>query len=157
MGIFSDGMRIPSATQVANGSILGHGVYFADSVSKSFNYCSTCSTGDVGLVLICEVALGESQHVYSPNASALPSQFQSRFAHGSMIPDPSLALVDPPGFERSNPKVVMPCGSLIPSGRLHSYSYYGGDDTKTSFIYNEYVIYTQHAYRFRYLLKLRRT
>ena len=35
--------------------MFGKGVYFADMVSKSANYCHTDQTG---LLLLCEVALG---------------------------------------------------------------------------------------------------
>ena len=37
----------------------GKGVYFADMVSKSANYCNTSSANNTGLLLLCEVALGD--------------------------------------------------------------------------------------------------
>ena len=40
------------------GYMFGKGVYFADMVSKSANYCWTSPQSPVGLMLLCEVALG---------------------------------------------------------------------------------------------------
>jgi hypothetical protein len=39
--------------------MFGKGVYFADMVSKSANYCFTNPNNPQGLILLCEVALGE--------------------------------------------------------------------------------------------------
>lgn len=40
------------------GYMFGKGVYFADMVSKSANYCRTSKGDPKGLMLLCEVALG---------------------------------------------------------------------------------------------------
>lgn len=40
------------------GYMFGKGVYFADMVSKSANYCHTSQSDPVGLLLLAEVALG---------------------------------------------------------------------------------------------------
>jgi poly [ADP-ribose] polymerase len=34
------------------------GVYFADMVSKSANYCGTSKENNIGMILLCDVALG---------------------------------------------------------------------------------------------------
>lgn len=39
--------------------MFGKGVYFADMVSKSANYCMTSPSNNTGLMLLCEVALGD--------------------------------------------------------------------------------------------------
>jgi len=38
--------------------MFGKGIYFADMVSKSANYCHTSKSSPTGLLLLCEVALG---------------------------------------------------------------------------------------------------
>lgn len=38
--------------------MFGKGIYFADMVSKSANYCRTSKSDPTGLMLLCEVALG---------------------------------------------------------------------------------------------------
>lgn len=40
------------------GYMFGKGIYFADMVSKSANYCRTSQADPVGLILLGEVALG---------------------------------------------------------------------------------------------------
>jgi hypothetical protein len=41
------------------GYMFGKGIYFADMVSKSANYCVTSKSNPVGLLLLCDVALGK--------------------------------------------------------------------------------------------------
>ena len=38
--------------------MFGKGIYFADMVSKSANYCNTSRSNNTGLLLLCDVALG---------------------------------------------------------------------------------------------------
>lgn len=38
--------------------MFGKGIYFADMVSKSANYCMANHSNKTGLLLLCEVALG---------------------------------------------------------------------------------------------------
>ena len=46
--------------------MFGKGVYFADMVSKSANYCRTSKSDPTGLMLLCEVSLGNmSVSVYN--------------------------------------------------------------------------------------------
>ena len=39
--------------------MFGKGIYFADMVSKSANYCYANPSNPYGLLLLCEVALGK--------------------------------------------------------------------------------------------------
>ena len=57
VGILSQGLRIAPPEAPVSGYMFGKGVYFADMVSKSANYCST-SHDHTALILLCEVALG---------------------------------------------------------------------------------------------------
>lgn len=45
--------------------MFGKGVYFADMVSKSANYCRTSKTDNIGVLLLCEVALGDMYVFYT--------------------------------------------------------------------------------------------
>lgn len=58
-GILSQGLRIAPPEAPVTGYMFGKGIYFADMVSKSANYCCTTKKDPVGLLLLCEVALGE--------------------------------------------------------------------------------------------------
>ena len=52
--------------------MFGKGVYFADMVSKSANYCRTSRSDPTGLMLLCEVALGNmlAHFLYSKKISS---------------------------------------------------------------------------------------
>lgn len=140
VGILTEGLRIPQATQVANGSVLGVGIYFANCVTKSFNYCGTYGIGDTGVMLVCEVALGNTQVVthatfdYKP-----PSQFDSRTALGKNAPDDSVSKTT---LIETN-RVLLPYGKLKPSPH-----------TASSFIYDEFVIFNPAQYRIRWVMEL---
>ena len=60
-GILSQGLRIAPPEAPSTGYMFGKGAYFANSVSKSANYCFP-SQGDntVGCLLLAQVALGRS-------------------------------------------------------------------------------------------------
>lgn len=57
-GILSQGLRIAPPEAPVTGYMFGKGIYFADMVSKSANYCCTSVLNSTGLMLLCEVALG---------------------------------------------------------------------------------------------------
>ncbi|XP_053378443.1 poly [ADP-ribose] polymerase 1-like [Mercenaria mercenaria] len=57
-GILSQGLRIAPPEAPVTGYMFGKGVYFADMVSKSANYCRTSKQDPKGLMMLCEVALG---------------------------------------------------------------------------------------------------
>lgn len=57
-GILSQGLRIAPPEAPMTGYMFGKGIYFADMVSKSANYCCTSPMSPTGLLLLCEVALG---------------------------------------------------------------------------------------------------
>ena len=59
VGILSQGLRIAPPEAPVTGYMFGKGVYFADMVSKSANYCRTSPREPTGLMLLCEVALGD--------------------------------------------------------------------------------------------------
>lgn len=57
-GILSQGLRIAPPEAPVTGYMFGKGIYFADMVSKSANYCCANVTAPTGLLLLCDVALG---------------------------------------------------------------------------------------------------
>lgn len=52
------GLRIAPKEAPVTGYMFGKGIYFADMVSKSANYCMASHSNNTGLLLLCEVALG---------------------------------------------------------------------------------------------------
>ena len=58
-GILSQGLRIAPPEAPVTGYMFGKGIYFADMVSKSANYCCAHTSDTTGLMLLCDVALGD--------------------------------------------------------------------------------------------------
>ena len=58
-GILSQGLRIAPPEAPVSGYMFGKGVYLADISTKSANYCWASSSGNVGLLLLCEAELGK--------------------------------------------------------------------------------------------------
>ena len=59
VGILSKGLKIAPKEAPISGYMFGKGIYFADMVSKSANYCMVNNKDPYGYLLLCDVALGE--------------------------------------------------------------------------------------------------
>ncbi len=71
-------------------TILKKGVYFADMVSKSANYCYSTENNPTGLILMCDVSLGNMLECRTAqNITKLPDDKHSVFAKGRIFPDPT--------------------------------------------------------------------
>ena len=74
VGILSQGLRIAPPEAPSTGYMFGKGVYFADMVSKSANYCYTSAANNTGLLLLSDVALGTEHDVlHAQSFSKAPS------------------------------------------------------------------------------------
>ncbi|XP_065832639.1 poly [ADP-ribose] polymerase 1-like [Oscarella lobularis] len=136
-GILSQGLRIAPPEAPVTGYMFGKGVYFADMVTKSANYCHTSSAAPVGLMLLCEVALGEMyERLHADHITKLPKGKHSTKGVGRMFPDPS-------GTR------VMDDGMIIPMGKGRTEGDAGG-----SLQYNEYIVYDVAQIRMKYLFKM---
>jgi poly [ADP-ribose] polymerase 2/3/4 len=87
VGILSEGLKIAPYEAPSTGYMFGKGIYFADIVSKSANYCLPKNNTN-GLMLLCEVALGETCEKYSAdyNAHNLPVGKSSTKGVGRFAP-----------------------------------------------------------------------
>ncbi|KAL2238772.1 UNVERIFIED_CONTAM: Poly ADP-ribose polymerase 1 [Sesamum indicum] len=138
VGILSQGLRIAPPEAPATGYMFGKGVYFADLVSKSAQYCYTDRKNPVGLMLLSEVALGEvyeltkSQYMDKP-----PKGKHSTKGLGKKVPLESEHV-------KWKDEVVVPCGKPVAS------------KVKTSeLMYNEYIVYNTAQVKMQFLLKVR--
>ena len=88
VGILSQGLRIAPPEAPVTGYMFGKGVYFADMVSKSANYCCTSKTSNTGLMILCEVALGNINEKFGADyyASNLPPGKNSTKGVGRSAP-----------------------------------------------------------------------
>eukprot|EP00397_Hematodinium_sp_SG-2012_P002683 GEMP01002691.1.p1 GENE.GEMP01002691.1~~GEMP01002691.1.p1 ORF type:complete len:761 (+),score=170.30 GEMP01002691.1:194-2476(+) len=132
VGILSQGLRIAPPEAPVSGYMFGKGVYFADCVSKSANYCSTSREHNRGLLLLCEVALGEmNEKIHADyHANNLPSGKLSTKGLGRIAP-----MSD-----------VNKDGLTIPLGKI--------GETKVpnaTLWYNEFIVYDTDQIRPAYL------
>ena len=67
VGILSQGLRIAPPEAPKTGYLFGKGVYFADLAGKSAPYCNADLSNNIGLFLLCEVALGNPRILYMPD------------------------------------------------------------------------------------------
>jgi poly [ADP-ribose] polymerase len=139
VGIISQGLRIAPPEAPVTGYMFGKGVYFADMVSKSANYCFTNKANNTGLMLLCECALGQFSLKYQADyyASNLPVDCSSTKGVGKTMPDPSMSqyLGD----------VEVPSGLPVPQPTPRP----------TSLLYNEFIVYDTRQVRLKYLLRLK--
>ncbi len=133
-GILSQGLRIAPPEAPVSGYMFGKGVYFADMVSKSANYCSAGSSNYTGLLLLCKVALGNPRKLYHAdfNASSLPKGAHCTFGVGQTIPSDTVTFR----------KMKVPLGKGGPSNELGC-----------SLMYNEFIVYDVTQIKIEYLIR----
>ncbi|KAF8661669.1 hypothetical protein HU200_056616 [Digitaria exilis] len=135
-GILSQGLRIAPPEAPVSGYMFGKGVYFADMFSKSANYCYASEASRSGVLLLCEVALGDMNELLNADydANNLPKGKLSTKGVGRTAPDLSESKTTDDG-------VVVPLGKpkQEPSKR-------------GSLLYNEYIVYNVDQIRMRYIL-----
>lgn len=142
VGILSQGIRIAPPEAPVTGYFLGKGAYFADMVSVSGQYLKTTNAQPVGLMLLCDVALGRTFQI----------------AHGKFISKEDL---DEAGFHS-----VKCCGTKGPDPGydqdMNDASIALGKETRTGvpiseLIHNELVVYDAAQVQMKYLIKVRVT
>ena len=146
-GILAQGLRIAPPEAPLTGYMFGKGVYFADMVSKSAQYCFATASNPHGLLLLCEVALGEPYELTgAKQIKKLPAGKQCTLGLGQTEPDPDGDKTIPScidddsawagggaaGSDAPAPPhpVRAPCGGPTAS-----------DVRRTSLLYNEFIVY----------------
>ncbi|XP_054284117.1 poly [ADP-ribose] polymerase-like [Macrosteles quadrilineatus] len=137
-GILSQGLRIAPPEAPSTGYMFGKGIYFADMVSKSANYCMTSPVNNTGLMLLCEVALGNMyERTHAEYIENLPSGKHSCKGVGATCPDPS---------EKTELD-----GAEVPHGKPTQQATH----KETSLLYNEYIVYDIGQVKARYLFRMK--
>ncbi|XP_048020697.1 poly [ADP-ribose] polymerase 2 isoform X2 [Megalobrama amblycephala] len=140
VGILSQGLRVAPPEAPVTGYMFGKGIYFADMSSKSANYCFANQKNNQGLLLLSEVALGESNELLDANYSAdqLPTGKHSIKGLGQTAPDPdNYVTLD---------GVTVPMGPSVKTGVGQKGGY--------TLLYNEYIVYNPAQVQMRYLLRV---
>uniref|UniRef100_A0A671LED4 Poly [ADP-ribose] polymerase n=1 Tax=Sinocyclocheilus anshuiensis TaxID=1608454 RepID=A0A671LED4_9TELE len=140
VGILSQGLRVAPPEAPVTGFMFGKGIYFADMSSKSANYCFANQKNNQGLLLLSEVALGNSNELLDADYSAdqLPSGKHSTKGLGQTAPDPNnyVALDG----------VTVPMGPSVKTGVGQKGGY--------TLLYNEYIVYNPAQIQMKYLLRV---
>ncbi|KAK7396422.1 hypothetical protein VNO78_17421 [Psophocarpus tetragonolobus] len=138
VGIISQGLRIAPPEAPATGYMFGKGVYFADLVSKSAQYCYTDKKNPVGLMLLSEVALGNVYELKKAKYMDKPPEGKhSTKGLGKKMPQES-------EYVKWRGDVTVPCGKPVPSNVKSS-----------ELMYNEYIVYNTAQVKMQFLLKVR--
>ncbi|CAH8362692.1 unnamed protein product [Eruca vesicaria subsp. sativa] len=138
VGILNQGLRIAPPEAPATGYMFGKGIYFADLVSKSAQYCYTSKENPVGLMLLSEVALGEIHELTKAKYMDKPPRGKhSTKGLGKKVPQDS-------EFANWRDDVTVPCGKPVPSKAKAS-----------ELMYNEYIVYNTAQVKLQFLLKVR--
>lgn len=137
VGILSHGLKIAPPEAPVTGYMFGKGIYFADMVSKSANYCCTSKQNNTGLMMLCEVALGDSVDYTAANyVTKLPKDKHSCKGVGKTYPNPDGEHVRKDG-------VKLPMGTPVTDEKI-----------KSSLLYNEFIVYDVAQVKVQYLFKL---
>uniref|UniRef100_A0A914E2X6 Poly [ADP-ribose] polymerase n=1 Tax=Acrobeloides nanus TaxID=290746 RepID=A0A914E2X6_9BILA len=134
-GILSQGLRIAPPEAPCTGYMFGKGIYFADMVSKSANYCSAYNSD--GLLLLCQVALGNiKEEISSRYVEKADKGYHSVKGVGGTRPNPKSTVYDENG-------VAITLGKPTKSK----------DNQHRSLLYNEYIVYDEAQVKMRYLIR----
>ncbi|XP_024168166.1 poly [ADP-ribose] polymerase 1 isoform X2 [Rosa chinensis] len=138
VGILSQGLRIAPPEAPATGYMFGKGIYFADLVSKSAQYCFTDKKNPVGLMLLSEVALGEIHELQKATYMDKPPKGKhSTKGLGRKKPEES-------DYVKWRDDVTVPCGKPVDSHVRAS-----------GLMYNEYIVYDTAQVKMQFLLKVK--
>ncbi|KAL6210371.1 hypothetical protein ACLB2K_015604 [Fragaria x ananassa] len=136
-GILSQGLRIAPPEAPVTGYMFGKGIYFADMFSKSANYCYANNSTTAGVLLLCEVALGDMAELLTAkyDADKLPEGKLSTKGVGGTEPDLSEAQ-------------LLEDGVMVPLGKPKE------NPRKGALLYNEYIVYNVDQIRMRYVVQV---
>jgi len=140
-GILSEGLRIAPPEAPVTGYMFDKGVYFADMASKSANYCHPHRSFSKGILLLCEVALGNSNELFHADyeASRLPKKKNSVKGVGRTYTSKE-------NHTKLEDGTIVPLGPATVDEKLRK---------KSDLIYNEYIVYDTKQIRFRYLAEMK--
>ena len=165
-GIIAQGLRIAPPEAPMTGYMFGKGVYFADMVSKSAQYCFATAANPTGLLLLCEVALGSPLELTGAKSiKKLPAGKDSTKGTGQTEPDPDGDQVIPSCLEGSTDDGAQPVNSSGASSaaaaatprlpvRVPCGEGIRSNVRRTSLLYNEFIVYDVAQVKIRYIVKV---
>jgi poly [ADP-ribose] polymerase len=134
-GILSQGLQIAPPSAPVTGYMFGKGLYFADMVSKSTNYCHASKSFPEGIALLCEVALGTPMELTEAKyIESLNKKYHSVKGVGKTMPDPA--------DECTIGSAILAQGKGIDNEEI-------GD---SELLYNEFIVYNRGQCKMKYLV-----
>ena len=108
--------------------------------SKSANYCYTSRSQPYGLLMLCEVALGEPNMLQDAdyNADQLPKGKNSVMGMGR---------IEPTGYKKIDGQLSLPVGPAKATQVKNRDSY--------TLNYNEFIVYDTKQIKMKYLAKIK--
>ncbi|TFK76676.1 PARP-domain-containing protein [Pluteus cervinus] len=143
-GILSQGLRIAPPEAPVTGYMFGKGVYFADMMSKSANYCYASLSDNTGLLLLCDVAV---KPFYELNDSQYDADQGCKRARARATK----------GIGRTQPTQWKDAGEALNNDSLKGCSMPHGPGVDVNppgayLQYNEYIVYDTSQIKLKYLL-----
>ncbi|KAL5535104.1 hypothetical protein ACEPAF_3197 [Sanghuangporus sanghuang] len=146
-GILSQGLRIAPPEAPVNGYMFGKGVYFADMMSKSYNYCYPDTSGNIGILLLCDVA-------------AKPCHEMLDACYNADEECKKVGKLSTRGIGRTQPVDWQDAGEALDNDELKGCLMPKGPAKDLNppgayLQYNEYIVYNTAQIRVKYLLMVR--
>lgn len=142
VGILSEGLKIAPSDAPSTGFMFGKGIYFTDVVTKAAGYCHASPENKEGVLILCEVALGNMYQVFKAKGFKKPPKYyHSVFGVGRMQPDPKKKI-------QCSDNVTASLGNVINNEDLEK------NNLESDLIYNEYVVYDTAQVYMKYLVKI---
>lgn len=121
------------------GKMFGMGLYFANSCTKSINYCAPDTSDDIACLFVAEVALGKilqkTNSDYNLSAATIPKGYHSvQGLGGSTILD----------YDYYDDDTRVPCGKLVNS-----------NVKDCNLLYDEFIVYHEGQFNLRYIVMLK--
>ena len=152
VGILSQGLRIAPPEAPVTGYMFGKGLYFADMVSKSANYCMGTSANPTAVMTLCDVALGSPYE----RITADPEAAEHTKAHGN---DSCFGIgrtcPDPAGTRTLASGATVPMGKGGPNQYLEDNveRLKQAEGTRAPALqYNEYIVYDTAQVEMKYVV-----
>ena len=144
-GILSQGLRIAPPEAPANGKAFGKGIYLADRASKSAAYCDPWTSGQTGLLLLCETQLGDPAYVRRDHEyNAADSMKKKGLISTKMAENPANEPLKWMDAGVANTELN---GTLMPDHKIKLPSAHGNP--------NEYIVYDVAQIKIRYVFMLK--
>lgn len=139
MGILKNSLKIAPPEAPVTGYMFDKGIYFANSVSKSANYCRTSPNNNIGFLLLCEVALGEMNRKTSSDYHAKDNLngCDSTWGLGKTT-------MNNKDYCLYGKDVMVPYGKLVKNSNID-----------TSLLYDEFIVYNESQCRMCFLLQVK--